>query len=100
MTRASCGRKVLLVNSIGMRMPLPGKSTMPWRRVWRKFKSMLRHVRRPLADHPDYVVMTAVLWPFYGSPRGRAINAALTVAPSVPPMTATSYAASVLIAAK
>ena len=77
MTRASGGRKVLLVNSIGMRMPLPGKSTMPWRRVWRKFKSMLRHVRRPLAEHPDYVVMTPVLWPFYGSRRGRAINAAL-----------------------
>ena len=77
MTRAAGHRKVLLVNSIGMRMPLPGKSPMPWRRVWRKFKSMLRHVRRPLVEQQDFVVMTPILWPFYGSPRGRSLNASL-----------------------
>jgi len=77
MTRLAGYRQVLLVNSIGMRMPLPGKSPMPWRRLWRKLKSMLRHVRRPLAERPDFVVMTPILWPFYGSPRGRAFNAAL-----------------------
>jgi hypothetical protein len=77
MTRAAKQRKVLLVNSIGMRMPMPGKSPLPFRRIWRKFKSMLRHVRRPLPETPDYVVMTPILFPFYGSEKARAFNAAL-----------------------
>ena len=77
MTRAAKKRKVLLVNSIGMRMPMPGKSPLPFRRIWRKLKSMLRHVRRPLADTPDYVVMTPILFPFYGSEKARAFNSAL-----------------------
>jgi glycosyltransferase involved in cell wall biosynthesis len=75
MTRAARSRKVLLVNSIGMRMPTPGKSPMPWRRIWRKLKSMLRHVRRPLADRPDFIVMTPILLPFYSSDKVRAWNA-------------------------
>lgn len=77
MTRAARQRKVLLVNSIGMRMPMPGKSPLPFRRIWRKFKSMLRNVARPLPETPNYVVMTPVLFPFYGSARSRAFNAAL-----------------------
>lgn len=75
MTRAAKHRKVLLVNSIGMRMPMPGRSPLPFRRIWRKLKSMLRHTRRPLADAPDYTVMTPVLFPFYGSEKARAFNA-------------------------
>jgi hypothetical protein len=75
MTRAAKFRKVLLVNSIGMRMPMPGRSPLPWKRIWRKLKSMLRHTRRPLADTPDYTVMTPVLFPFYGSASARAWNA-------------------------
>jgi hypothetical protein len=75
MTRAAKHRKVLLVNSIGMRMPLPGRSPMPFRRIWRKLKSMLRHTRRPLVDTPDLTVMTPVLFPFYGSAKARAFNA-------------------------
>jgi hypothetical protein len=75
MTRAAAKRKVLLVNSIGMRMPMPGKSPLPFRRIWRKFKSILRSVARPLHDKPDYVVMTPVIFPFYGSPAARAFNA-------------------------
>ena len=75
MTRAAKFRKVLLVNSIGMRMPMPGRSPLPWKRIWRKLKSMLRHTRRPLADTPDYTVMTPVLFPFYGSEKARAFNA-------------------------
>lgn len=74
MTRAARKRKVLLINSIGMRMPLPGKSPLPFRRIWRKFKSMLRSVSRPLPETPDYVVMTPVLFPFYGSQKARAFN--------------------------
>jgi hypothetical protein len=75
MTRAAKHRKVLLVNSIGMRMPVPGKSPLPFRRIWRKLKSMLRHVRKPLADTPGYTVMTPLLFPFYGSAKARAFNA-------------------------
>ncbi|MEZ6038011.1 MAG: hypothetical protein R3F29_11050 [Planctomycetota bacterium] len=75
MTRAAKHRKVLLVNSIGMRMPMPGKSPLPFRRIFRKLKSMLRHTRRPLVDTPDYTVMTPVLFPFYGSEKARAFNA-------------------------
>lgn len=74
MTRAARKRKVLLINSIGMRMPMPGKSPLPFRRIWRKFKSMLRSVSRPLPETPDYVVMTPVLFPFYGSEKARAFN--------------------------
>jgi hypothetical protein len=75
MTRAAKHRKVLLVNSIGMRMPMPGRSPLPFRRIWRKLKSMLRHVRKPLADAPGFTVMTPVLFPFYGSAKARALNA-------------------------
>lgn len=75
MTRAAKYRKVLLVNSIGMRMPSPGKSPMLFRRLWRKAKSMLRPACKPLEDSPDYNLMTPILFPFYGSARARAFNA-------------------------
>ncbi|MCC7066025.1 MAG: hypothetical protein IT456_24730 [Planctomycetes bacterium] len=75
MTRAAKYRKVLLINSIGMRMPMPGRSPLPWKRIWRKLKSMLRHTRRPLVEAPNYTVMTPVLFPFYGSEKARAFNA-------------------------
>ncbi len=75
MTRAAKHRRVLLVNSIGMRMPVPGRSPLPFRRIWRKLKSMLRHVKKPLPGTPDFTVMTPLLFPFYGSARARAFNA-------------------------
>ena len=75
MTRAAKYRKVLLVNSIGMRMPSPGKSPMLFRRLWRKAKSMLRPACKPLDDRPDYNLMTPILFPFYGSAKARAFNA-------------------------
>ncbi len=74
MTRAAGHRKVLLVNSIGMRMPMPGKSPMPFRRIWRKLKSMLRTASQPLPERPDYTVMTPILFPFYSSEKARAFN--------------------------
>lgn len=74
MTRAAKTRKVLLINSIGMRMPMPGRSPMPFRRIWRKLKSMLRHTRRPLPDTRGFTVMTPILFPFYGSEKARAFN--------------------------
>lgn len=75
MTRAAKHRKVLLINSIGMRMPTPGKSPMPFRRIWLKLRSILRHVQNPLADTPGYTVMTPILFPFYEKKWTRAINA-------------------------
>jgi glycosyltransferase involved in cell wall biosynthesis len=74
MTRAAGHRKVLLVNSIGGRVPTPGKSPLPFRRIWRKLKSMLRSASQPLTDRPDFTVMTPLLFPFYGSARARTFN--------------------------
>jgi len=74
MTRAAKHRKVLLVNSIGMRMPTPGKSPMPLRRIWRKLNSMLRRAAQPPPETPDYTVMTPILFPFYGNAKARAFN--------------------------
>jgi glycosyltransferase involved in cell wall biosynthesis len=74
-TRIAKSRKVLLINSIGMRMPMPGRSPMPFRRMWRKAKSMLRHRRQPLPETPNFTVMTPLLFPFYGSQKAREFNA-------------------------
>ncbi|PPK64507.1 glycosyltransferase [Actinokineospora auranticolor] len=77
MTRVAEHRKVLLVNSIGLRMPTPGKSTQFLRRILRKAGSVAKLVRRPLPDVPGYYVMTPLPLPFYGSERVRALGAKL-----------------------
>ncbi|WP_026425896.1 glycosyltransferase [Actinokineospora inagensis] len=77
MRRVAKHRKVLLVNSIGLRMPTPGKSTQFLRRILRKAGSVAKLVRRPLPDVPNYYVMTPLPLPFYGSERVRALGAAL-----------------------
>lgn len=70
-------RRVLFVNSIAMRMPIPGRSTQAFRRIWRKAKSMAKLVRRPLPELPNFHVMTPVTIPLYGSAIARRLNAAL-----------------------
>jgi glycosyltransferase involved in cell wall biosynthesis len=75
MTRAARHRNVLLVNSIGMRMPMPGRSTLPFRRMWRKLQSVMRGVCRPLPEAPNYVVMTPIFFPLYSHLRAREFNA-------------------------
>jgi len=77
LTRVAEQRKVLLVNSIGMRMPLPGRSTMFARRILRKAKSVAMLVRRPLPDVPGFHVMTPLPLPFYGKPWLRKLNSVL-----------------------
>ncbi|MFC5285846.1 glycosyltransferase [Actinokineospora guangxiensis] len=77
MTRIAEHRKVLLVNSIGLRMPTPGKSTQVLRRIARKAASVAKLVRRPLPEVPGYHVMTPLPLPFYGSPALRRLNAVL-----------------------
>jgi GT2 family glycosyltransferase/glycosyltransferase involved in cell wall biosynthesis len=69
-------RTVLVVNSIGMRMPTPGRSTHVTRRVLRKLRSVAKLVRRPLPELPNFHVMSPLPLPLYGSPVTRAINAA------------------------
>lgn len=75
MTRLSEDRPVLLVNSIGMRMPLPGRTSQPLRRIARKAASTSRLLRRPLSNYPDFAVLSPVILPFYGSALGRRLNA-------------------------
>lgn len=77
MIRAARTRPVLLVNAIGMRMPLPGRSSQPLRRIGRKLASMARSVRHPLPDLPGLAVFTPVLFPLYGLGWARALNARL-----------------------
>ncbi|MFE3779778.1 glycosyltransferase [Amycolatopsis sp. NPDC059090] len=67
-------RRVLIVNSIGMRMPTPGRSTQVTRRILRKLRSVAMLVRKPL---PNFYVMSPLPLPFYGSPLLRKINAVL-----------------------
>lgn len=77
LTRVARQRKVLLVNSIGLRMPLPGRSTQFLRRILRKAGSVARLVRRPLPDVPGFHVMTPLPFPFYAKRWQRAVNAML-----------------------
>jgi GT2 family glycosyltransferase/glycosyltransferase involved in cell wall biosynthesis len=70
-------RRVLVVNSIGMRMPSPGRSTHVLRRITRKLRSVAKLVRRPLPELPNFHVMSPLPLPFYGSPLLRRVNAAL-----------------------
>jgi glycosyltransferase involved in cell wall biosynthesis len=80
MLRIAGGRDVLLVNSIGMRAPLPGRSTQFLRRIARKARSMARRLRQPVAELPRFHVFTPVVLPFYGSPTARHWNAVLVAA--------------------
>ncbi|GAA2395032.1 glycosyltransferase [Nonomuraea africana] len=74
MRHMSAHRRVLVVNSIGMRMPMPGRSTHTLRRIIRKLRSVAKFVRRPA---PGFHVMSPLPLPMYGSPLGRRINALL-----------------------
>lgn len=77
MRRIARERPVLFVNSIGMRMPAPGRSTQVTRRILRKARSVARLLSRPLVDTPGFHVVTPLIVPFYGSPALRKLNAVL-----------------------
>ena len=72
MLRVAEVRRVLLVNSIGMRLPIPGRSSQPFRRLVRKAASMLRGLRQPVEGLPGFTVFTPFLLPFYDNGIGRA----------------------------
>ena len=75
MRRVAQRRPVLFINSIGMRTPVPGRSTQFMRRIVRKAKSVLRFLKQPLPETPGFHVLTPVILPFYGSRTLRAVNA-------------------------
>ncbi len=75
MRRVARERPVLFVNSIGMRMPAPGRTTQVTRRILRKARSVLRFMSRPLPDTPGFHVITPVIVPLYGSEPLRRLNA-------------------------
>jgi glycosyltransferase involved in cell wall biosynthesis len=80
MTRVAATRPVLFVNSITVRMPLPGRSARFTRRILRKARSMTKLLRRPVPELPDLGVLSPVVFPFYGSEPLRRINAYLVAA--------------------
>ncbi|WP_248580527.1 glycosyltransferase [Nocardioides sp. InS609-2] len=71
----SIDRPVLLVNSLGMRMPRRGTTSQPLRRVARKVGSTLRALRRPEPAFPKLYVMTPVSVPVFANPRLSRLNA-------------------------
>lgn len=62
---AATGEKVLLVNSLGMRMPVPGRTTSPLTRIGRKVSSLTKGLRRPLPDVPTFAVFSPWFLPIY-----------------------------------
>lgn len=77
MRALAADHRVLVVNSIGMRMPTPGRSRHVLRKVARKARSVAKFVRRPLPGVSGFVVMSPLPLPFYGSPALRRVNAVL-----------------------
>jgi glycosyltransferase involved in cell wall biosynthesis len=74
MLRVARTRRVLFVNSIGLRMPLPGRTSQPWSRIVDKARSVAKFLRRPVPELDGFYVMSPLSLPFYGSPTGRALN--------------------------
>jgi glycosyltransferase involved in cell wall biosynthesis len=75
LTRLARDHKVLIVNSIGMRMPLPGRTSRPIYKIWRKLKSLARLLKRPDPGLPNLYVYSPIPWPFYGSEATRRFGA-------------------------
>lgn len=70
-------RRVLLINSIGTRMPVPGRTTSFVARIRRKLHSIARGLRRPVDGLPEFYVYSPLVLPLYGSAFGRTVAAAL-----------------------
>jgi len=73
----AANRRVLLVNSIGTRMPRPGRTSSFGARVRRKLSSIARGLRRPVAELPNFYVYSPLVLPAYGSALGRAVAGVL-----------------------
>jgi glycosyltransferase involved in cell wall biosynthesis len=68
-------RPVLVVNSLGLRVPRPGRSTTPLRRIARKLRSMTKLLRSPISELPGFHVFSPILLPFYGDGPLASLNA-------------------------
>lgn len=77
MRRIAQRRRVLFVNSIGMRMPTPSRSSNAGRRIVRKIRSISKLIRQPDPSLPNFYVFTPLILPFYGFASLRQFNAAL-----------------------
>lgn len=66
---------VLVVNSLGLRMPRRGTSSHAGRRILRKLRSFSKLVRRPIPGIPGFHVMTPIFLPVYGDTRLARANA-------------------------
>lgn len=67
----------LVVNSIGMRMPTPRRTSGTTQRILRKVRSAARLMRKPVKGLYGFNVFTPLLLPVYGHPVGRTLNAFL-----------------------
>jgi glycosyltransferase involved in cell wall biosynthesis len=77
MRNVAADRPVLVVNSLGMRMPMPGRSSHALRRIGRKLRSMARYFRTPLPELPNFHVLTPLSLPIYGDTAWGRFNARL-----------------------
>ena len=73
--RLAQDHKVLIINSVGMRMPMPGKTSRPLYKIARKLRSVLRMLRRPVPELPLFYVFSPFPLPLYGSATGRRFSA-------------------------
>lgn len=75
MREMAASRPVLVVNSLGLRLPTPATSSRPFRRIARKLRSTAKLVRRPVPGLPGFYVMSPLLLPVYGDRAGARVNA-------------------------
>jgi glycosyltransferase involved in cell wall biosynthesis len=75
MREMAVNRPVLVVNSLGLRLPTPGTSSHAFRRIARKLRSTAKLVRRPVPGLPGFHVMTPLLIPVYGDRAGARVSA-------------------------
>ncbi|HZB42693.1 MAG TPA: glycosyltransferase [Ilumatobacter sp.] len=80
MTRVAREHPVLLVNSVGMRMPTRTNTSTPLSRIWRKIRSATRGLRSPLPDVPNFHVFTPLFLPVYGAGLLARLNQRLVLA--------------------
>ncbi len=58
-------RPVLIVSSLGMRFPTPGRTSLPFRRMYRKARATVRILRRPIKGNRNLWVLSPVFIPIY-----------------------------------
>jgi glycosyltransferase involved in cell wall biosynthesis len=75
MTKLAEGHRVLFVNSIGMRMPVPGRTGRALFRIARKARSISKFLCSPLPDLPMFYVLSPLILPWYGNITLRAWHA-------------------------